>query len=254
MGTSIIIKTFERPGCLKRLLDSIPSGHWVYVADDSRSPPLPAPHYPHLHLTYLTMPFDSGISAGRNLLVQKVRADTFVLCDDDFVFDERTDLEYAERELYRRDLDILGGAVFNRSSVGNMLRNAIRPSPERALFDLRFYEEQGTQNLNFVGGAADTNTSIWLHVPTQRQLDCDVVCNFFIARTDSIKRIGGWHEELKVQEHRPFFLRAKQQGLRVGFDSSWGVQHRPGRSAFYNNFRFRDVSAAKRAVYSGLLH
>ncbi len=37
---------------------------------------------------------------------------------------------------------------------------------------------------------------------------CDIVNNFFIARTDAILALGGWDADLKTVEHVDFFLRA----------------------------------------------
>lgn len=43
---------------------------------------------------------------------------------------------------------------------------------------------------------------------------CDFVNNFFIAKTDSIKKLNGWQPEyIKLAEHMLFFIRCKQHFL-----------------------------------------
>ena len=64
-----MIKTFERPAKLKRLVDSIRRlypGLTIIVVDDSRHPRnLP-------EVENINLPFDSGVSAGRNAGVKAV--------------------------------------------------------------------------------------------------------------------------------------------------------------------------------------
>lgn len=253
---SILIKTFERPRCLRRLLASLDRmrvSHPILVADDSARSSREAmlARFPRLDLHYHDLPFDSGISAGRNALLAAVRTPYFLLCDDDFVFDSRSDPERARRRLEARGLDILGGVFFDRTRrVGRMWRNLVRPDASRARYDVRFWEEPNPHTLK---RADREGGSLWQAIePAETELECDVVNNFFIARTEAVRRIGGWHEALKVSEHHAFFLRARQAGLTVGFDAAWGVRHRPLRSRHYRAFRERDVSATKARIYDEL--
>ena len=67
---TLVVKTFERPAVLRRMLASIRrvfSGP-VVVADDSRAPG--APHDPATRV--VALPFDTGIGAGRNALLTAV--------------------------------------------------------------------------------------------------------------------------------------------------------------------------------------
>jgi len=116
---TIIVKTFERPQCLERLLASIVGAHWqgpVLIGDDSRRPyrdPILA-RYGGMVTEYLCMPFDIGSSAGRNLLLKKVATPYFVLCDDDFIFDARTDVNRLRELVETAGLDLVGGVYFDR--------------------------------------------------------------------------------------------------------------------------------------------
>ena len=45
---------------------------------------------------------------------------------------------------------------------------------------------------------------------------CDMVHDFFVARTAKVRNLGGWDPELENDEREEFFVRAHRQGLRVG--------------------------------------
>jgi hypothetical protein len=51
------------------------------------------------------------------------------------------------------------------------------------------------------------------------------VPNFFVARTERIRAMGGWEACLKVDEHIDFFLRAKGARLAVGYTTRSSVDH-----------------------------
>ncbi len=83
-----IIKTFERPKCLRRLLKSMSNfkiENPILIADDSMQP-IGKPFYNEfksLNLKYWHLPFDSGLSFGRNFLVKKVQTNFFILASSE---------------------------------------------------------------------------------------------------------------------------------------------------------------------------
>jgi GT2 family glycosyltransferase len=106
-----VIKTFERPTTLKRLLKSIRRFYpelRIIVVDDSKIPV-------ELDDTLvIQMPYDTGISAGRNQALKEVTTEYILLLDDDFIFYDRTDLEPAmEAMMNQPKIDIMGGQVIN---------------------------------------------------------------------------------------------------------------------------------------------
>lgn len=107
--TTIIIKTFERIDSAKRLLNSIFKYYpdiQVVVSDDSaeakRHKQEVLKKWPNKNLVYLDLPYDVGLSAGRNLAVAQVKTKYFVLCDDDFIFGPRTDLRRLKDTLEKK--------------------------------------------------------------------------------------------------------------------------------------------------------
>jgi len=177
-----IVKTFERPAALRRLLESVQRlfpALTVIVADDSRTPS----QVPGVRT--LALPFDVGVSAGRQAALAEVRSEYTWVLDDDFVLYHGTGLARALAALDQNQmLDIVGGAVIDlplgRLQTG---RNAaLYPTNRAPLAPLG----------SLIGG-----------LPVR-----DKVPNFFLARTDRL-RLVGWDPSLKRLDHADFFTRAR---------------------------------------------
>jgi hypothetical protein len=178
---TVLVKTFERPAILVRLLASIrryyPSLP-VIVVDDSREPrPLPG-------VETITLPFDRGVSAGRQAGLDRVRTPYVLVIDDDFIFYNATRLRHALDKLVRNDvIDILGGQLIDLPYLRG------RRPPLGQIFPTR------ARPLVPIGSTID------------RLLVCDKVANFYLARTDGL-RLVGWDPALKRIDHADFFTRA----------------------------------------------
>ena len=171
---TVVIKTFERPAVLARLLRSLRREYPtlpVLVADDSRTPAsLVSPH-----TRVLALPYDVGLSAGRNRALAEVTTPYFWLLDDDFVF-SGTALEPSLAWLREHPrVDIVAGRVVDLPSLV--------PSPRRT----RGPREQidGLRRFDFVP-------------------------HFFLGRTETARALG-WDEELTLVEHSDFFERARER-------------------------------------------
>lgn len=177
---TLLIKTFERPYAVKRLVKSIRRRYpsiKIVVVDDSREP------ISLDDVTMIILPYDSGASAGRNAALEQIKTRYFMLLDDDFVFSRRQKLGALLAEIERYpDIDVLGGRVI----------------------DLPLYIVHDFQDMPMQ--SADNAT-----IPVGTQFGDNRVVkkttNFFIARTESIKRVR-WNESLKTEEHSEFFKRA----------------------------------------------
>lgn len=174
-----IIKTFERPHCCIKLIDSIreyyPDMH-IVVADDSQMP--------HIidDVEYCVLPFDSGLSYGRNFLVRKVKTKYLLLLDDDYVFSSQTDLSIPFNILENnKEIDLVGGRWHKNSYIAGTL--------EYENGDIIHYYNKHRSILN----------GYKIYDRTQ---------NFFVAKTDVIKN-NPWDNDLKVNEHTDFFYRNK---------------------------------------------
>jgi glycosyltransferase involved in cell wall biosynthesis len=192
-----VIKTFERPKVLKRLVKSLRKMYpemKVIVVDDSREP---------LKLEgveSIVMPYDSGVSAGRAEALKKVETPYMLLLDDDFIFHRHTQIAPVLKKLEGLDhVDIIGGDVIYL--------------PFYRKID---YTQAGLHPSDAVS-VVEPNTEI------EGMTVHDKVANFYIARTESIRKVG-WDPAIKRLDHADFFTRAKGV-LTTVFDPSFKVLH-----------------------------
>lgn len=247
-SVTIIIKTFERPHALRNLLRSIEQKgltNPILIADDSKvgiEADIKS-EFPCLHITYLSLPFDSGLSEGRNRLVNSVQTEFFLLCDDDYVFEDRTDIDRALKVAINNGIDILGGEYYNYVNIPNMkvfVRQLNHPFRLARFFFNRY--QRSSYIGNFRVGPEGCELLVNNSEPGEELTICDLVNNFFIARTESVRKMGGWDAELKMGEHEDFFYRAKQHKLKVAFLKGFGTGHYPAipvKNSAYNQYRVR---------------
>jgi GT2 family glycosyltransferase len=238
---SLIIKTFERKEALRRLLSSIADQGYdhlpVLIADDSKAPYREEilSEFGDLVDEYVVLPFDSGISKGRNELLKRVDTKYFVLNDDDYVYGEITDIEGSIQDLSETGADILCGYYVNKVESGipfvpDVVTEALGIQKER------WKEEVWAGNINETQDGGISIQSVEKNPPHLQE--CDIGINFFIANTKKvIKSVEGWNESLKTQEHWDFFYRCKESGLDVFFTRELGVYHIQESSPKYDKYR-----------------
>jgi hypothetical protein len=197
LGVTAIVKTFERPRLLARLLSSLARcfpGLPVIVADDSRCPRT----WPGVRT--LSLAYDSGVSAGRQAALEQVQTELTWVLDDDFIVHSGTQLERVVSTLRAQPrLDILGGQVVDLPLLRRRgsPRDPIYPTSRAPLLPL------GT-----LLGSAEV---------------CDKVPNFFVGRTQRL-RLVGWDARLRRVEHADFFTRARGR-LVTAFDARFWCLH-----------------------------
>jgi glycosyltransferase involved in cell wall biosynthesis len=181
-GVTAVIKTFERPRILRRLVESIgrlyPSLS-IVVVDDSRDP-VQSPG-----VRTITMPYDSGVAAGRNEGLRHVETEYALVLDDDIVLFWATRLPAALTLMGRHpEIDIMGGQ----------------------LVDLPFLT---SRPLSQAAGSVLGDRAALLPIGSEigGLTVCEKVPNFFLARTERL-RLVPWDPELKRLEHADFFTRA----------------------------------------------
>lgn len=242
--STLLIKTFERPEALDRLLDSIQQyapNHPVLIADDSQSPYKAKMLAKHgdLITEYVTLPFDTGKYESFNHLLDRVNTPYFVVNDDDFIYDERTDLDWMHQQLSSTDIELLGGLFYDRGSYkagpdasipariwANVMRKMGRYQERIRRYQGRLLEEDTTLVMDPIE-----------YKPPYTY--CDYTHYFFMADTEAIReKVGGWRGEIKIRGHWEFFYRAKKAGLKVASTEEVGVAHRPiGSTRKYKRFR-----------------
>lgn len=192
-----LIKTFERPYAVKRLVHSLQRVYptlRIVVVDDSRRPTLLEGVH-HVHL-----PFDSGASAGRNRGLDEIITPYFLLLDDDFVSSSLQRISAWIEFLDRHpEVDILGGRCID------LPLHSRHPQERGPLFE-------GLPQPKIPLGTKIEHCEV-----------VDKVQNFFVARTDAVRKVG-WNEALKTSEHAEFFMRARGT-LVTAFDPDMHILH-----------------------------
>jgi glycosyltransferase involved in cell wall biosynthesis len=253
---SIIIKTFERSDSLIRLLRSISDRKLtceILIADDSKitSEAKIRKLFPHLSIKWFSMPFYTGLSVGRNKLISEVRTPYFLLCDDDFVLDERADINRALTTAIEGNYDIIGGDFYNFVTINSLrtfLRLLLKKPGDLKRFLLKQSKTSRYIGVFYIKEPSTCELRVTNIAPDQSPFQCDLVNNFFIGRTDKIKNAGGWDPELKLGEHEDFFLRMKYAGLKVAYLSGFGTRHYPVIKSNYKTYRLKAAEFKNRFI------
>jgi GT2 family glycosyltransferase len=164
---------------------------------------------------YYELPFDVGVSAGRNFLIDKVKTKYFVTVDDDLQFNEDTKLENFLDIIDTNDIDVLCGGL-----TTNIPNECSKIETEDGILYVKPLEKTFEERFKY----------------------CDYGVQFFIANTKKFKSFGGWDEELKTRgEHIELFLRAKGN-LKVAYTPEVKIWHKRGMhgSQKYIKHRTRD--------------
>lgn len=200
---TIIVRAFERPLELEKLVDSVRAGYpnvTIFVVGDSQK--IRPAHLERPDVQYFYMPFDSGNSKGRNMALSQVATRYFVTMDDDFFFTNQTDLRYLVRVLEATNVDIACGAVNNITYAGTL--------DKRELAD---------GWLTYVNGSRGPIQG------AESCVDVDICPQFFMASTERVRGFGGWDNNIHVMDHTPFFFRAWRAGLEMAFCEAVKVGH-----------------------------
>ncbi len=194
-----LIKTFERPKKVMRLVRSIRRLYpnlKIVVVDDSKTPNLIE------GVTFIPLPYDSGVSAGRNAGLAVIQTPYMLCLDDDFIFNRHTDLMDTYQAMEQHpEIDLLAGEVIY------LPLRIVHDYSERPVF------ETNKQPI-FPAGTLIGQYPVRTKVP-----------NFYMGRTKSIKQVG-WDNNLKRLDHADFFTRAVGVLTSVQ-DASFKVLHYP---------------------------
>jgi len=213
---TLIIKTFERPSCVQRLVASIrqfyPSIHIIVVDDSKQAVPI-------ADTEYYILPFATGVSIGRNLAVSKVKTKYFMTLDDDFIFTKDTNLQIRYNVLEHSDIDIVGTNVSDNQSRKGMLiciQNGI------------LYRWNGSKGIS-------CGYQLYDYVP-----QC------FMARTQKFQKAGGWDNDFLVWDHEAMFLQIHGK-LKITMLPIIDILHKQASNSTYKNHRWGATLEADRA-------
>jgi len=201
-----IVRNFERPKALRRLVRSIRRFYpqlRILIADDSIEP------QPLQGLEQISLPSDSGRSACQNALLARLRTPYFLLLDNTAELHRGSHIEKLLQLVVDDKLDIAAGDVTGCQRK-LLLFTKRQHRPEHGLCEIA-----GNQLTLRRGHRSQGEGFLW----------CDLVGNFYVARTNKVRTIGGWDPELRDDEREEFFVRAHRHGLRVGLAPESAVWH-----------------------------
>ncbi|XP_077984300.1 beta-1,4 N-acetylgalactosaminyltransferase 2-like [Glandiceps talaboti] len=226
---TIVTKTFERPNAVLNLIKSIRKYYpsvTIVIADDSEKPV--AIHGDNIK--HYIMPFKEGWFAGRNLAVSQVRTKYFLWVDDDTEFTALTNLSKCLEKLENNEenIDIVGGVL--ASGEGRHVK--------MSTFDKTLVIEDGDNGFCVYGKAG-------VHRKLQNYPQChvtNIVINFFMAKTLSVRNIG-FDPQFERVGHWEFFLDGYGY-LRVASCSDFIANHHRSHNKKYGKYRNGMVNLA----------
>ena len=197
---SILITSFLRPGYLKDCLAGIERNLpecAVIVVDDSgdQHGRIETDH------RFVHLPFDSGLSAKRNAGVEACKTKYLLMGSDDFDFstvEVREGINKLVRALEEHPtIDVAGGHHNNQPYEGFLEMVSGLYIKETRLFSRN--DPQVTQSLS----------------PDYEIYKVDLIVNYFLARTESIRQFP-WDERMKIGgEHGDWFMTLKHASKTV---------------------------------------
>jgi hypothetical protein len=237
MRWAIAFVTMDRPDVAQRFVRSarrlypdVP----IYVADQSAALAAMREFYEAERVTLVRMPFDAGLSASRDALVEAMDVDYFALCDDDFILGPSSSFEPAI-EVLEADpgLGVVGGMLHDLDAAGERIRN------------WEVFFDHDPRHGRF------TVTPIYNYPPLVRRaagrtlFACDAVLNFAVFRRAICDNGLRWDARIKINgEHEDFYLALKTR-------SHYGVAYLPAMAALHQPIPRHGRRAALRARSEG---
>jgi len=198
------IKTFMREYNLFRTIQAIrekfPYPYTLYIADDSDVTDEKSRVYAELEAEghkIIRLPFNSGISAGRNAIIREATEDYVLIMDDD--------IDIGSPETIRNMKAVLDSAP-DIGVVAGVLRHEIS--------DKAFGNENYSKGIDFTLEEGvlcrETGRREVKQVDGIRYRESDQVVNFFLAKREVFNDVR-WDNNIKVEwEHMDFFIGLKK--------------------------------------------
>ena len=205
---AIGIKTFYREESLFKALDSIkkyfPLSYKLYIADDGEVSDRKEYRYQTLENeghVIIRLPFNSGISVGRNEIIKKATEDYILIMDDDIILQDSKSVINMKNALDAKDdIGVCSGMLFLEN--GNYMtsegyQKGIQIEIDRGML----FRHSSAKKIYKAGG------SMYVYA--------DQVVNFFLAKRAVFDDIT-WDNRIKVEwEHLDFFLMLKKTKWKV---------------------------------------
>lgn len=229
-AVTAVIKTFLRDDACLACVDSLRQSYPempIIVADDGYVSDRKERALADAGISnYIRMPFNVGLSRGRNALVNSVGTDYALVGDDDFQYSKFSGIEKLLALMDVADV-ACGSAV--RDDVVHRYEYLI----ERRASQLRFVKMKDEYEAH--EGIRYASTGLGL--------------NFFVGRTHLLRAVR-WDENIRIRwEHEDFFLRVRAADARVVFCPDAKVLHRHRHTDTPEYLDFRNDDRASRLAF-----
>lgn len=236
---TLIVTTIRRPETAKRFLNSVRRycpAMQIILSEQANEHQL-SEFCAGEGIEHLPLQFDHGISGARNLMVQRVNTDYFVLADDDYLLRYTPDFDLCSRFLDANPdfLCVLGRLDDYHAGPGGYVyeyRNRIK----------NLCLDETGHGLIFIPLTRIAPTDIVFE--GERLMCCDFGPNWGVFRRSFFVENGfGWDEQFKIGgEHFDFFLQLKSHhpGARIAYWSKLAVDHIPTIEDGYVELRRRE--------------
>jgi len=227
--------TFMRDNKMKECVESIRQHYpdeWVriYIADQNESISEETQNY-YAELqakghVIVKVPYNSGLSYGRNTLVNQVKEPYLMIIDDDFKFTQKTDLTLLKNILESNEnIGICGAKLLGQDPyLAWIYYNPVL----KKIFKIR---------TNYAPHPIYKTTQ-YPYRPFETAYEySDIVLNCFLAKTEVFKDFQ-WDNDLVMVEHTDAFLRLKETKWRVVYTTEVECEHNHhNNTEDYHGFR-----------------
>ena len=169
---------------------------------------------------YLRLPYDVGVCAGRNALADACETQYLLIGDDDFLYTPDTHVENLRGLMGAVDI-AAGGVIVDGATYRYEDNFIIDPSGSYGLGPVGFPPYRAHNGIRYGR--------------------CDLVLLFFVAHAETVRRIRFDEVLSPCYEHEDFFMRAKQQNVKVAYCPDTLVLHKKqgyANSQEYNSHRW----------------
>jgi hypothetical protein len=156
---------------------------------------------------FIPLPYDAGLSTGRNAMLERVETPFVLLLDDDHIVTGETDISFLLFNLLSGNFDIMG---------------------------IKSVDDETRWNIEFSGILYRSEDNNLVLSPGNHGFyrSCSIVDflpNLYVARVATIQQVS-WDSRLKLGEHEDFFYRAKYQSplnhpLRIASCRTASISH-----------------------------
>lgn len=171
------------------------------------------------NIIYLPLPYDSGLSYGRNKCVEHVKTPYTLIADDTRVLINKEGVYNSIRYLDKNhQYDMITGKITNRDDNGIHSHYAFT-------FDKIYDSNNLITDKNILRDKINKHSPLKIiAVDSFKNKDgyyeTDIGHNHFVSRTNILKE-NGWNDKLKILEHEDYFLRLWINNINILYDEDF---------------------------------